>query len=215
MNRIALLGASRGLGWALYTQLAEKNKEARFFLSSRKMTEKLKFVSNHTEIKPQDFSKLPIQSSFLKDLQEFNPTHLIYLAGGGPYGAYASKKWSDHVWALNTTFLYPAELLHIILSQPKNWENLQQIICVGSAIAESTPDPFAASYAAAKHALKGLISTLQQEAASKPELLLFSPGYMQTEMLPQSSWPRQQGLAEDVTVVADRLIALIEKNNQR
>lgn len=215
MNRIALLGASRGLGWALYSQLAEQNKETCFFLSSRKITEKTKSVSNTTILEPQDFSKLPVQSGFLKDLQKFKPTHLVYMAGGGPYGAFASKKWSDHVWSLNTTFMYPAELLHQILSHPTDWSDLQQIICVGSAIAENDPDPYAASYAAAKHALKGLISTLQQEGAAKPELVLFSPGYMQTELLPQSSWPRQQGLAEDVTLVADRLIALIEKNNQR
>ena len=215
MNRIALLGASRGLGWAVYTQLAEKNKDTSFFLSSRKISEKIKFVSNNTIIKPQDFSKVPLQTGFLEDLQDFKPTHLIYMAGGGPYGAYASKKWSDHVWALNTSFMYPAELIHTILSHPHTWESLVQVICVGSAIAEAKADPYAASYAAAKHALKGLISTLQQEGSGKPELHLFSPGYMQTELLPQSSWPRQQGLAEDVMLVASRLIALIEKNNQR
>ncbi len=215
MNRIALLGASRGLGWALYTQLAEKNKKTCFLLSSRKITEKIKSVGNNTVLKPQDFSRLPVDTHFINDLIEFSPTHIIYMAGGGPYGTFASKKWGDHVWALNTTFMYPAELLHLILSHPNDWKSLRQIICVGSAVAESGPDPYAASYAAAKHALKGLISTLQHEGTGQPELLLFSPGYMQTELLPQSSWPRQQGIAEDVTVVADRLIALIEKNNQR
>lgn len=215
MNRIAILGASRGLGWALYTQLAEMNKETSFFLSSRKIDEKLKFISNNTILKAQDFSKLPVGSHFLKDLNKFNPTHLIYMAGGGPYGEFQTKKWSDHLWALSTTFLYPAELLHVILSHPNEWSSLQQFVCVGSAIAEDKPDPLAASYAAAKHALKGLVTTIQMEDVKKPKVLLFSPGYMQTELLPQASWPAKQGLTEDVMKVAEKLIALIEKNNQR
>lgn len=215
MNRIAIFGASRGLGWALYTELAATDKETSFFLVSRKIEEKLKFVTNTTTIKAQDFSKLPVSQNFLKDLENFNPTHLIYMAGGGPYGEFRAKKWSDHLWALNTTFLYPAELLHDVLTHPETWSQLQQIIFVGSAIAEDKPDPMAASYAAAKHALKGLVGSIQREGDLHPKLTLFSPGYMQTELLPQSSWPIQQGMAEDVLQVAKRLIATIEKNNQR
>ncbi len=215
MNRIAILGASRGLGWALYTELAALNNETSFFLVSRKIEEKLKFIPNSTSIKAQDFSKVPISKSFLKDLQNFNPTHLIYMAGGGPYGEFRAKKWSDHQWALNTTFLYPAELIHTILADSKTWAHLKQMVFVGSAIAEDKPDAMAASYAAAKHALKGLITSIQLENQGNLHLTLFSPGYMQTELLPQSSWPVQQGVAEDVMDVAKRLIAVIEKNNQR
>ena len=75
---------------------------------------------------------------------------------------------------------------------------------MGSSVAEDKADPGAASYAAAKHALKGLLESVILE---KPDLdvRLFSPGYMDTGMLPQNAWPRQQGLAEDPDAVARRL----------
>ncbi len=221
MNRIAILGASRGLGWAVYSELSGAFPRSEFFLSSRKINEKFEIINNKPELKvktilkPQDFSKTPLAISFLKDLESFKPTLLIYIAGGGPFGLYQSKKWSDHLWALNTTFLYPAELLHHILSNPKTWLDLSQMVFIGSAIAEDKPDPMAASYAAAKHGLRGLITTVQKEDAKIPKILLFSPGYMQTDLLPVESWPYQQGLAEDAATVAKRLIAAIEKNNQR
>ena len=149
------------------------------------------------------------------EIKNFKPTQIIYCAGGGPYGPFHKKKWSDHWWSLATTFLYPAELLHHLLSCFENWPNLQQVTFVGSAVAESEPDPLAASYAAAKHALKGLITTIQKENRLRPKILLFSPGYMQTDLLPATSWPKQQGLAQKAGDVAKELIAFIEKNNQR
>ena len=219
MNRIAILGASRGLGWALYSELVETNKEISFFLSSRKINEKVKTLYENTKLKtqliPQDFSKTPVDPHFVKILEQFRPTILVYVAGGGPYGEFQTKKWSDHIWALNTTFIYPAELLHHILASPQSWISLQKIIFVGSAVAEQSPDPNAASYAAAKHALKGLVSSIQQESVKSPKIELFSPGYMQTELLPGNSWPVAQGLVESPNTVAQKLITLIEKNNQR
>ena len=124
---------------------------------------------------------------------------------------------------MTTTLIYPAELLHLILTECKSqteseipsWASLAQITFVGSQIAESKADPNAASYAAAKHGLKGLITTIQAEAAQKPNILLFSPGYMQTDMLPAHSWPVAKGLAVSSGLVAKQLIAFIEKNDQR
>lgn len=219
MNRIAILGASRGLGWALYSKFAQTDKNISFFLSSRKINEKFKALSEqipiNVQVYAQDFSKTPVDSDFLIALQKFQPTILIYVAGGGPHGEFQTKKWSDHLWALNTTFLYPAELLHHILASLSSWFFVKQIIFVGSAVAEQSADPNAASYAAAKHALKGLISSIQHESVKSPQIELFSPGYMQTDMLPVTSWPIAQGLSESPRLVAEKLMTVIEKNNQR
>lgn len=217
-DRIAILGASRGLGWSLYQALRAQNKALNFFLSSRKIQQRQKDVSAETVLQPQDFSKTPLDKSFLKSLVEFQPTRIVYVAGGGPYGEFHKKNWADHMWALTTSFLYPSELLHEILSKPQRWPSLEQVIFVGSDIAENKPDQNASSYAAAKHALRGLITTVQLEAAAGahgPAVLLFSPGYMQTDMLPANSAPRMRGLAEQPEAVAKKLIAAIEKNNQR
>lgn len=212
-DRIALLGSSRGLGWATYQQLLGSLPEASYFLSARKILDRAEEISKQTVLAAQDFSKTPVAPEFLNQLQNFNPSILIYFAGGGPYGNFEEKKFSDHQWALNTTFLYPAELVHQILTAKSSWPNLKQIILIGSSVAEDKPDPQAASYAAAKHALRGLVSSIRQEATQKPLLQLFSPGYMQTDLLPAHSKPRQNGLAEAPTDVAKKLIAFIEKND--
>ena len=212
-DHIAILGASRGLGWALYCQLVQKIPEAKFLLISRKIFDRTEQVSKNTKLLMQDFSKIPVAADFINSLIAFKPTQIIYVAGGGPYGSYSSKKWSDHQWALSTTFLYPAELLHILLSRTENFASLRQVTFVGSQIAGNQPDANAASYAAAKHGLRGLLTTIQLESRLKPQVLLFSPGYMQTDLIPAGSWPIQQGLAQNPTAVADQLIEFIEKNN--
>jgi short-subunit dehydrogenase len=211
-NRYVLLGASRGLGWAVYQELLRQAPKASFLLSSRKIDARAGEVSSQTTLLKQDFSQTPVKDGFLQQLCEFAPTHLIYLAGGGPYGNFGEKKWSDHQWALKTTFLYPAELLHHIVSERSKWGALRQVICVGSSIAESQPDPKASSYAAAKHALKGLIGTIDCEGSWVP-VRLFSPGYMQTDLLPAHSEPRQKQIAENPLDVAKKLIAMIEKSD--
>ena len=222
-DRIAILGSSRGLGWSVYQEILKQFPEIHFFLASRKIFQREDEVSKNTVLLIQDFSKTPLNKDFLSALKLFNPTRILYVAGGGPYGLFQEKKWSDHSWALTTTLIYPAELLHLVLtecksqteSEIKSWAKLTQITFVGSQIAESKPDPNAASYAAAKHGLKGLITSVQAEAVQKPNILLFSPGYMQTDMLPAHSWPIAQGLALSSGLVAKQLIAFIEKNDQR
>lgn len=218
LDRIAILGASRGLGWSLYQRCLMQAPQACYFLTSRKIQNKASEVSDKTELVVQNFSEVPVKENFFDQLKKFKPTIIVYSAGGGPFGEFSSKKWSDHLWALNTTFLYPAELLHKVLAQQNDWSDLKQFVFVGSAIAESAADPNASSYAAAKHALKGLISSIKAEEASfarNMQIKLFSPGYMQTDMLPKNSKPVQQGLAADPQQVAQQLIEAIEKNNQR
>lgn len=211
MKKIAILGASRGLGWALYQQLLRDYEESEFLLVSRKVEQKRADLGSRTSLCTQDFSEAQLNSDFLIQLQNFNPTLLVYMAGGGPYGLFQNKKWSDHLWALRTSFLYPAELTHHILSHPEKWAQLQKIVLIGSSVAESQPDPLAASYSAAKHALKGLVGSINAEQQPIPKVLLFSPPYMTTDMLPVNSHPRLNDRAENPLVVAERLIEYIEK----
>ncbi|AZZ37960.1 hypothetical protein CIK05_14495 [Bdellovibrio sp. qaytius] len=196
-HKFILLGASRGLGWATYQALAKKYPAAEFLLVSRKITE-----GNYQSFK-FDFAK-ELSSDFLTKLSDFNPTTIIYFAAGGPYGNFQEKKWTDHQWALQVSFLFPAQLIHSLMQKAPS--TLKKFVVVGSAIAENKPDPGAASYCAAKHALKGLVSTLKEENKSAFKIDLFSPGYIETDMLPAHSWPRQQGLAASAENVALQLI---------
>jgi short-subunit dehydrogenase len=206
-----LLGASRGLGWHTYLQLLKTQPDSRFLISSRKVNSRNTEVKGDTTLLQQDFSKPGIDPGFLNKLKEFKPTQIIYFAGGGPYGLFQEKKWSDHQWALQTSFLYPAELLHSIKSQLENWPQLKKFVFIGSAVAEDKPDPRASSYSAAKHAMRGLLTSIKAEQDSAPKILLFSPPYMQTDLLPAHSQPRLSDRAENPEVVAERLIEYIEK----
>ncbi len=156
-------------------QWQQQHPTSEIYASSRKPFE---HRGVHTFI--CDFSNASGVSTALQKIIEVQPQRIFYISGGGPYGKFAEKEWKDHQWALQVSFLSPAQLIHECLQKSQ----ISQFVCVGSSIAEARPDTFAASYAAAKHALKGLISSLQGEITV--DLRLFSPGYMQTEMLPPS-----------------------------
>lgn len=207
IQRVAILGASRGLGWATYQKISAQIPETQFLLVSRKIQNCR--LENNTQAFTQDFSKKPISQDFLQALIQFNPTQIIYCAGGGPYGVFASKKWMDHEWALNVNFLYPAQLIHEILNHVADFKDLKSFTSIGSDIAETRPDEKASSYCAAKHALKGLITTLQIENSTQTQFKLFSPGYMVTDLLPVNSAPREQNKAESPAKVAEKLIDFI------
>ncbi len=187
---IALLGASRGLGWALAEHLGEEN----LLLVARRPPPQEKFE----RLKQARFQALDLAAAeqveqiLFPELSDFDPHRIVYLAGGGPYGPYGGKEWKDHLWAYQLSLLTPARLIHWVLKskQMGGLKRLQQLVFVGSAVAEDRADPGAASYASAKHGLKGLIRSLQAEPL---DIRLFSPGYMNTQMLPPNAWPRQQG----------------------
>lgn len=212
MKRFCLLGASRGLGWGTYLALSQKYPDAEFLLVSRKIAARTADLKQKTQIHSFDFSKTSVDD-LIPTLQKFQPTDVIYCAGGGPYADYFESSWDSHNWSLKVTFLFPAELiLKIGQSQKQNgaqWPGLQSITVIGSLIAENAPDPMAASYCAAKHALKGLISTLQTEKSSQIQIKMFSPGYIATDLLPKNSAPRKDGRAQSVETVAAELISFL------
>jgi short-subunit dehydrogenase len=213
MKRFCLLGSSRGLGWATYLALSQKYSDAEFLLLSRKIENRKLELKLNTRILGLDFTK--VEASYLIEvLQNYQPTDLIYFAGGGPYADFFENSWETHLWSLKLTFLFPAELIlklgQSINQNPQKWSSFQSITVIGSSIAENTADPKAASYCAAKHALKGLISTLQKENSSQFQIKSFSPGYMDTDLLPRNSAPREKGLALSAEVVANELIKFIE-----
>ncbi|MCK6598122.1 MAG: SDR family NAD(P)-dependent oxidoreductase [Bdellovibrionaceae bacterium] len=190
----SLLGASRGLGLEFSKLIPSLGKSIELFLASRS-------INNF------DFSKEDLYELYCEQIKMTNPHRIFYFAAGGTYGPYGRYEWKDHRWSMNVTFSFPAYLLNYFI---KNHGSLKQIIFVGSQIAESKPDPHAAMYCAGKHALKGLVSSVQLENIPF-ELLLFSPGYMDTQMLPKKAWPREKGLAIDPKVEAINLLNLVRR----
>lgn len=205
-KRFVILGASKGLGLAVYEKLFQKNLEAHFLLSSRKIEKIPK--QDRTILITQDFSKLPVEENFLEQLKKFQPTHLIYCAGGGPFGFFEEQSLKSHHWAMTVNFQYPFDLTHQILSIG----SLKQFVFVGSAIAGNFPDSKASSYAAAKHALRGWVTSVQKENHLPIQFKLFEPGYFESDLLPLNSEPRKSGQAEKLDKVAEDLIKFIEND---
>ncbi len=214
MRKIIILGASRGLGQALFQKLYLQNPQAQFLLVSRKIETNSSL--QNVDFLNQDFSKLPVEITFIDKIINFSATDIIYCAGGGPYGLYQDKKWSDHEWAFNVNFNYPAQLIHLILTNKNSYSSLRNLCFVGSQIAESSPDIKASSYAAAKHALKGLITTLQAENMKEQKhhlrIKLFSPGYIKTDLLPENSAPRLKNIALEASEVASQMFEFIDSD---
>jgi len=188
-ERVLVLGGSRGLGKALVDLLQTKKIFA----------ESLSRKSVHSF----DFSKTESWPDVVHKIRALQPTRIFYCAAGGPYGDFQKYEWKDQAWSLRVTFEFPAYLIHQLLKAPLT--NLKQVCVIGSSIAENQADPGAAMYCAAKHGLKGLILTLQQQDLAF-DLRLLSPGYMNTDLLPKGSKPRNQGQSVDPSLIAEMMI---------
>ena len=201
-TKIAFLGGSRGFGAQVLKNIL-KNPDVEVLLVSRSLPEKIPGISC-------DLTKNEDQQSLLKALGKFKPNKIFYFAGGGPFGFFNSQSLSSHLWALELMFLFPIKLLH--WAGDKNF--IKQVVFMGSAIAESSADPKAASYSAAKHGLLGLLSSIQAEGNSI-DLRLFSPGYMDTQMLPQGAEIRKTpGAVLELAPLADKFTNWIDGDQE-
>ena len=212
VEKIAVIGASRGLGHCFFDIAARPDPESavtgkvaesgesssprNFILVSRRGVEPLS-GQNFFNL-TLDLSVSKEQERLIRELTKWHADRVFYFAGGGPHGAYHAKQWRDHEWSWQVRFVAAARLLHALMM------DTSQIIFIGSNIAGDRPDPMAASYAAAKHALKGLIESVQAEVPAC-DVRLYSPGYMDTELLPRRARPRVDGhlLADPRDVALD------------
>ncbi len=207
----ALLGCSRGLGGAFIDLLVRQRPQdsaccwARHWSSAD--DESQPYTQPGWHFLQADFANVVDQARVLSELSRLPVDRLIYFAGGGPFGLYEKKAWKDHHWALQVSLVFPSRLLHHTLAE----KGVRQCVFIGSSIAEAAPDPLASSYAAAKHGLRGLITSVQEENLQRPEAVdvrLFSPGYMNTKLLPLNAKLRlsDAGALWEPQVVASRLL---------
>lgn len=188
---MAFLGCSRGLGKEVCLAMNARQVPKFSLLASRSLhaLEQLGQNLNHRfQIAKLDFATQNSVVAILDEIHRNKISRVFYFAGGGPYGLFPSKEWKDHMWSLQLSFLTPVEILFQLLADAR-FEHVQQIVVVGSLVADSKGDPHAASYAAAKHGLRGLVESILGEGCSK-DLRLFRPGYMDTAMLPPHATPR-------------------------
>ncbi|MCC6138560.1 MAG: SDR family oxidoreductase [Bdellovibrionaceae bacterium] len=190
-NKVFIIGGRRGLGKNIADHWKRECPEDTVQTSSR--TVGADYLC--------DLSQEESVSELLKILDREQPKYVFCIPGGGPYGKFSAKEWKDHSWGLSVTLLAPMRITHHLLRSAY----CEQIILVGSAIAESSADPNAASYCAAKHGLKGFASTLVEEVSGK-DIRLFSPGYMATDMLPANAAVKTGKTPVDPMLVAREFV---------
>ena len=190
-ERVAFLGCSRGFGRSVCLSMNRENPLGFSLLVSRKK-EKLKSLSRqikgNSEIVTGDLTKKSEILSLIEIVKGRKINRLLYFAGGGPYGAFISKEWKDHLWAFQLNFLTPAFLLNQLL----DCKEIRQMVFVGSLIADKKPDCWTASYSSAKRALMTLVTSVIEENPEK-DLRLFNPGWMDTDLIPPGAGVRQDG----------------------
>lgn len=200
-KNILILGGGRGLGRGLaltIPQIFKSQPPSQVQLVGRKEQYLQATLEEFKRSAPVIQANIQIadltRDEDIKDLQRKISDYdmVVYSAGGGCYGEFDSKEWKDHLWTLKLNLETPMTLCHSWLNSRASAERC--FVIVGSRIAGMNPDPFAASYAAAKHGLVGFVGSLQKELETRKEkVFLFSPGYMDTEMLPQNAHVRREG----------------------
>lgn len=207
-ERIVVLGASRGLGKALSQTLAVEVENLLLLSRRASLLQDLQASLSSdcvAKVMALDFANHQDQIKTQEIIQSFQPTRIIYCAGGGPYGEYHNKDWKDHRWCFEVTFGMPAFLTQFAL----NMDSVKQITLIGSSIAENSEDKNAASYSAAKHALLGLHKTVSQESHGK-DFRLYSPSYMDTDLLPPNAKARKDHPLSSPEDVASDLLQWIQ-----
>lgn len=204
-RKILILGASRGLGAQLVRAFLSESGSAEtsieiLGLSRNKGTlEKLKAeVGSSFQYQCFDVAREESWERWEFLIESFSPHQIFYVAGGGPFGPFEKRAFLSHQWAWKVTFEGAARVCHWALGQSSR----PQVVLVGSSICESKGDPQAASYAAAKHALKGLYESLRLEAPDW-DLRLVSPGYLDTELLPKNAPVRYKEVWNPATVAQE------------
>lgn len=179
-KKIFIFGASRGLGGSFYKEHSKNNPQFQYFLASRRAPLVQRSEDQYIQF---DASKRESWESLFEQLNQLQPSHIFYFPGGGPYGFFKDKEIKDHLWSLKVNLEFPMHLLHFVL----NKDFVELGVFIGSAVAEQ-PDFKAGSYAAGKAGLKNLIASVAQE--TNKDLRLFSPSYMDTDLVPKGSQVR-------------------------
>ncbi len=144
---------------------------------------------NHFEYQIADLARPEGQDQVIRALLDGDQAKIFCVAGGGPYGPFGGPQWKDHEWAWEVSFRSHARVLHA-LAQAKRFD---QVILIGSSVAENSGDAGAASYASAKHALRGLYASLRLDYP-RWDVRMCSPGYMDTSLLPLNAEVRSEGV---------------------
>lgn len=198
MERAIILGASRGLGAELAKKACAQNYPVTGVARKEAALKQIAQQFPLFDYRVADLAKPEGQDTVIRVLLEENFSKVFCVAGGGPYNLFGAAGWKDHDWAWEVTFRSHARVIHALAQSHR----FVQVILIGSSVAENAGDRNAGSYAAGKHALKGLHASLRLDYPDW-DVRLYSPGYMNTPLLPSGASVRQGGVYDPIDVAND------------
>ena len=165
VGKCLILGGSKGLGAALKGLIPDSVD-----------------YSRSTSVKV-DLSKPHAVDQVLELVRAGNFSHIFYVAGGGPHGSFFEKPFQSHEWAYRVNFFTPIQICYELIDMGYQGE----FIYIGSAIAERAKSISSLSYSSSKQmAKKALLSIPFSDLKTR----VFSPPFMDTNLLPPKAWPR-------------------------
>lgn len=188
-RKVLVLGGSKGLGLALCGRYSDAVP-----------------CSRNADISA-DFNKMDSINKVVSLLEEYKPGVVFYVAGGGPHGDFFSKSFKSHQWAYQVNYFTPIALAYTLIE--KKYKGT--FVYIGSAIAERSNSHESLSYSQSKKNAKQSLLSLNEKDL---KVRVFSPPYMNTEMLTKNAWPRIEAphLVLEPEDVAEELTQWLENN---
>ncbi|NJL24075.1 MAG: SDR family oxidoreductase [Calothrix sp. SM1_5_4] len=202
-----IFGASRGLGAELAKYACSVGYPVVGWGRKVKPLEEIRERHPLFEYRIADFSKRMGQEEAVRFLLEHEPTKISVLRAEGPMPLWRPRLGGSRMGLAGFFFVSGPRDARALCRR-----KVDETILVGSSVAESSADPKAASYCAAKHALKGLFSSVRAESPDW-DLRLFSPGYMDTDLLPKNAAVRKLGVYAPAALARDLWIWSLSTDN--
>jgi len=215
-EKIAITGASSGLGWQMALGLAERGKKLLLFGRDESRLAQLKALVEAKqavcEVCAADLLTQEGVQTTISAIQSFCPSLLVHSAGIGRYGHFCDVESQAACDIIRLNVLSVMQITHA-------WANLvkrgtpehPKVIFIASAAA-FLPIPSSAAYAASKACLLSFAEAFRYEEQGKIDVLTVCPGAFATNFQKRALLAPLEGpTTDEARVVAGKIINAIHK----
>lgn len=215
--KIAITGASSGLGWQLALGLSRMGNELLLFGRDLSRLNQLKDLVEGKKalctLCAADLLKQEGVDTTIRALEDFCPELLIQCAGVGLYGCFSDVESQASLDILRLNVLAVMETTHAWVNWMKQHpvKTVPQVVFIASAAA-FLPMPGMASYAASKGCLLQFAEALRFEEEGKIHVLTVCPGPFETNFQKRAGlFPLESPSTDQAKKIAGKIIKNLHK----
>lgn len=215
--KIAVTGASSGLGWQLALGLADKGKELLLFGRDFSRLSQLKVLVESrgaiTQLCVADLLHRDGIGQTIAALAEFRPELLVQCAGIGRYGHFCDVEVEASLDILRLNVLAVMETTHAWATcMKRDGSQITPKVVFISSSAAFLPMPGMSAYAASKACLLSFAEGLRFEEEGKIDVLTVCPGHFATNFQKRAALlPLGEPSTEEARHVAEQIIKALHK----